>query len=76
MLKNVMRRYDAVGLAAPQIGIPLQIFAIEFLESKQKEFSTEVYANRQMKTVPFRVCFRIQMFLKIKYLSIFWNQMI
>jgi peptide deformylase len=29
-LKEVMDKYDGCGMAAPQIGVPLQIFAIQY----------------------------------------------
>lgn len=50
-----MRTYDAVGLAAPQIGVPLRIIAIEFSASRKKEFDEKTYKSRQMQTIPFKV---------------------
>ncbi|KAF4527701.1 hypothetical protein B566_EDAN016368 [Ephemera danica] len=54
-MRNVMKTYDAVGLAAPQIGVHLRIIAIEFSASRRKEFDEKTYKSRQMETVPFRV---------------------
>ncbi|XP_046397618.1 peptide deformylase, mitochondrial-like [Ischnura elegans] len=54
-LRSVLRGYDAVGIAAPQIGVPLRIFAVEFPESRMEEFSKEVVHSRKMSTFPFKV---------------------
>jgi peptide deformylase len=49
--------YDApgVGLAAPQIGVSLQIAVIEDREEYLKELSPEMRAERERKAVPFEV---------------------
>jgi hypothetical protein len=67
-MKKVMRRYDAVGLAAPQIGVPLRIIAIEFSASRKKEFDDKTYKARQMQTVPFKVS--IQLYA---YTACYWK---
>ncbi|XP_076295796.1 peptide deformylase, mitochondrial isoform X3 [Lasioglossum baleicum] len=38
-LKDVMRRYRMSGLAAPQVGVPLQVFAIEIQNPEEIVFS-------------------------------------
>nr|CAD7267896.1 unnamed protein product [Timema shepardi] len=45
----------AVGISAPQIGIPLRIFIIEFREDRKKEISPEIYKLRDMSTIPLQV---------------------
>jgi peptide deformylase len=49
--------YDApgVGLAAPQVGVPLQIAVIEDREDYLKDLSKEMLADRERKPVPFEV---------------------
>ncbi|XP_017849949.1 peptide deformylase, mitochondrial [Drosophila busckii] len=52
---QVLRHYDCVGIAAPQIGVPLRIIAMEFHEGKRQQFTPEVYAQRKMSTLPLAV---------------------
>lgn len=54
-MRNVLKGYDAVGIAAPQIGVPLRMFAVEFSESRKNEFTKEVFQLREMSTFPFKV---------------------
>lgn len=54
-MKNVLRTYHLVGIAAPQIGISYRIIMLEFIEELKKKYSEDVYANRQMETLPFCV---------------------
>nr|CAD7578966.1 unnamed protein product [Timema californicum] len=54
-LKTVLYNYDSVGISAPQIGIPLRIFIIEFREDRKKEISPEIYKLRDMSTIPLQV---------------------
>ncbi|XP_016989973.1 peptide deformylase, mitochondrial [Drosophila rhopaloa] len=52
---KVLRHYDCVGVAAPQIGIPLRIIVMEFREGKQEQFKPEIYEERKMSTLPLTV---------------------
>ncbi|XP_039494612.1 peptide deformylase, mitochondrial [Drosophila santomea] len=52
---KVLRHYDCVGVAAPQVGIPLRIIVMEFREGKQEQFKSEVYEERKMSTLPLAV---------------------
>ncbi|EDW96826.1 peptide deformylase, mitochondrial [Drosophila yakuba] len=52
---KVLRHYDCVGVAAPQVGIPLRIIVMEFREGKQEQFKPEVYEERKMSTLPLAV---------------------
>lgn len=51
----VLRKFDCVGLAAPQIGIPLRIIIMEFKENLKKEFPLAVYKLKNMETLPLTV---------------------
>ncbi|EDW13780.1 peptide deformylase, mitochondrial [Drosophila mojavensis] len=52
---KVLRHYDCVGVAAPQLGVPLRIIAMEFREEKREQFTPEVYLQRKMSTLPLSV---------------------
>lgn len=52
---KVLRHYDCVGVAAPQLGVPLRIIAMEFRAEKQQQFSPETYGERKMSTLPLAV---------------------
>lgn len=54
-MRHVMLQYQAIGIAAPQIGIPLRIIMIEFSESSKKHISPEMCANREITTIPLKV---------------------
>lgn len=54
-MKEVMKRYDSVGLAAPQIGMPLRIILLEFSSKRKQQFGSDVYAAREMSTLPLTV---------------------
>lgn len=54
-LIDVMRSYKLVGIAAPQIGIPLKVIIMEFSDHMRDEFTAEVYKIRQMETLPLQV---------------------
>ena len=50
-----MKRYRSVGIAAPQIGIPLRIIMIEFDQELAARFPDEIRAARDMTVIPFKV---------------------
>ncbi|XP_063705114.1 peptide deformylase, mitochondrial-like [Culicoides brevitarsis] len=52
---SVMRQFNAVGLACNQIGMPYQIFTMEFTEAHAKKFKPEVFKRREMKILPLTV---------------------
>jgi peptide deformylase len=54
-MRETMRDAPGVGLAAPQIGLPLQLAVIEDREEYMKDFSREVLAERERKPVAFEV---------------------
>lgn len=58
LLKNmeqVLHDYRLVGIAAPQIGVSLRIFLMEFTENMKDKFTPEVYKAREMATMPLTV---------------------
>lgn len=55
LMTNVMDKYKCVGLAAPQIGIPLRVIALEFKEAYKKDFAPEVVRTRNMQELPLTV---------------------
>ncbi|KAK0173361.1 hypothetical protein PV328_006573 [Microctonus aethiopoides] len=54
-LITVMRSYEAYGLAAPQIGVPVQVFVIETTEKNYEENSKTMRAGQPLEIVPLRV---------------------
>lgn len=52
---QVLRKYNCVGLAAPQIGVSLRIIVMEFREDLNKKFTKEVYEARKMSPLPLTV---------------------
>jgi peptide deformylase len=55
LLKNTMRDSPGVGLAAPQVGIPLQIVVIEDREEYLKLLKPEEIKERDRRPIPFHV---------------------
>ena len=54
-MREIMRDAPGVGLAGPQIGLPLQIAVIEDREDLLKAFSADDLAERERHPVPFHV---------------------
>ncbi|XP_064129921.1 peptide deformylase, mitochondrial [Loxodonta africana] len=54
-LVQVMRRRHCVGLSAPQLGVPLQVLALEFPEALLRAYAPRVREARQMEPFPLRV---------------------
>ncbi len=54
-MRETMRDAPGVGLAAPQVGLPLQLAVIEDREENMKDLSRELLAERERKPVPFHV---------------------
>jgi len=55
LMRDTMRDAPGVGLAAPQVGLPLQLAVIEDREEYQKDQDKEALAERERKPVPFHV---------------------
>jgi len=54
-MRDTMRNAPGVGLAAPQVGIPLQLAVIEDREEYQKKFTPTQLSERQRQPIPFHV---------------------
>src|SRR4051794_35689296 len=54
-MRNTMRNAPGVGLAAPQIGVPLSLAVIEDKPEYMKDIPEEVLAARGRRPVPFHV---------------------
>jgi peptide deformylase len=54
-MRETMREAPGVGLAAPQVGLPLQIAVIEDRKEYHKDVSAEQLALRERRPVPFHV---------------------
>jgi peptide deformylase len=54
-MRDAMRNAPGVGLAAPQIGVPLSIAVIEDKPEYMKDIPEEVLAARERRPVPFHV---------------------
>jgi peptide deformylase len=55
MMRDTMRDAPGVGLAAPQVGVPLQLAVIEDREEYARELTPEARAERGREPVPFHV---------------------
>lgn len=54
-MRDTMRNAPGVGLAAPQVGIPLQLVVIEDREEYHKKLSPAQLSERQRQAIPFHV---------------------
>lgn len=54
-MRETMRAAPGVGLAAPQIGVPLQLAVIEDRAEYSKDIAPEVLSERERRPVPFLV---------------------
>ena len=54
-MRETMRKAPGVGLAAPQIGLPLQLAVVEDRPEYLKDVAPERLAERERKPVPFLV---------------------
>jgi peptide deformylase len=54
-MRDAMRDAPGVGLAAPQVGLPLQLAVIEDREDLMKIFSAEDLVERERRPIPFHV---------------------
>ncbi len=54
-MRETMRDAPGVGLAAPQVGLPLRLAVLEDREETLRDLSPEVLAERERKPVAFEV---------------------
>ncbi|XP_035890674.1 peptide deformylase, mitochondrial-like [Anopheles stephensi] len=55
-LVKVMRAYKCVGLAAPQLGLSLRAFVMEFKDGLRDQYTKADYKLREMEPLPLTVC--------------------
>ncbi|CAB3361997.1 Hypothetical predicted protein [Cloeon dipterum] len=54
-MESSLKSYKAIGLAAPQVGVPLRIVVFHFPEDALKTFDEKTLKIREMETIPFKV---------------------
>lgn len=54
-MKLVFKKYDCVGLAAPQLGVNLRIFVMEFSKRHVKQCKKKEVVIREISEMPFSV---------------------
>lgn len=54
-MEIVLNDYTLVGIAAPQIGVPLRIFLMQFTEKQKKKYTSKIYQTREMQILPLTV---------------------
>ena len=54
-MKFALKRFDGVGLSAPQIGVPLQIMMVQFTKKQIKFWSEEIRKKREMEVLPLKI---------------------
>jgi len=54
-MRDTMRNAPGVGLAAPQVGVPLQLAIIEDKEEYHKKLAAAQLSERQRRPIPFHV---------------------
>ena len=54
-MKFVLKRYDGLGLSAPQIGVPLQIMMVQFTKKQINFWSEEIRKKREMEILPLKI---------------------
>lgn len=54
-MKYVLKKYNCVGLSAPQIGVHKRVFLVEFNESHAKNYSEKEFKIKEMCLVPLTV---------------------
>lgn len=64
-MKYVFKKYECMGLSAPQIGVPLRVIAFEFNENHMKDYSVEEQKSREMNLVPFTVLLNVYKINKV-----------
>ena len=54
-LRNVVDLYNGVGMAAPQIGVPLKIICVQYTNQQMMFHSQEYLASRGVEPIPQRI---------------------
>ena len=54
-MKFTLKRYDCVGVSAPQVGVPAQLMMVQFTSSQLKFWSEDIQKLREMEEIPYRI---------------------
>lgn len=54
-MEDVLHKYTLVGVAAPQVGSPLNVMVMEFSQKTLNKFSADVQKARRMELLPLTV---------------------
>jgi len=60
-MKLVLTKYDCVGVAAPQVGVPLRIIAMQFTQKQLGMFEPRTVVQAGMQPLPFTLVVNPQM---------------
>uniref|UniRef100_A0A1B0GPX5 Peptide deformylase n=1 Tax=Phlebotomus papatasi TaxID=29031 RepID=A0A1B0GPX5_PHLPP len=56
---SAMKSFKLVGVAAPQVGIPLRVIAMEFPKAVLENYTNEVAKTRNMQLLPLQLCMKL-----------------
>ena len=54
-MKYCLKRYDSLGVSAPQVGVPVQIMMMQFTKTQLEFWSEETRRSREMETIPLKI---------------------
>jgi len=62
-MKFALKRYDGVGISAPQIGVPAQISIIQLTKSQMNFWTDDQQKQMQMEVIPLKIFINPQLFV-------------
>jgi len=54
-MKYALKKFDGVGISAPQVGVPLQILMVQFTTSQLNCWTEQMQKKREMEMIPLKV---------------------
>ena len=54
-MKFTLKRYDCVGVSAPQVGVPAQLMMVQFTSKQMQFWSEDLQKLREMEVIPYKV---------------------
>ena len=54
-MKYALKRFDGVGISAPQVGVPLQIMMVQFTSSQLNCWTEDMQQSREMEVIPLKI---------------------
>jgi len=54
-MKYALKRFDGVGISAPQVGVPLQIMMVQFTTSQLNCWTQDMQQSREMEVIPLKI---------------------